>query len=66
LGMIQATRALGVLIELLNWPGAVGQLDQPVPRRVGRQGAEVPLAVTGFARDGALAEQPPSGPVETR
>src|SRR5215510_8597976 len=57
--MIQATLALGVLIELLNRPAAVGQLDQPLQRRVGRQGAAVPLEVTVFARYGALAEQPP-------
>src|SRR5262249_28205983 len=57
--MIQATLALGVLIELLNRPAAVGQLDQPLQRRVGRQVAEVPLEVTVFARYGALAEQPP-------
>src|SRR5262252_969786 len=57
--MIQATLALGVLIEWLNRPAAVGQLDQPLSWRVGRQVAEVPREVTGFARYGALTEQPP-------
>src|SRR5215468_7632066 len=33
--VVQATLALGVLIELRNRPAAVGQLDQPLQRRVG-------------------------------
>src|SRR5262249_16192449 len=51
--MVQATLALGVFIELLNRPAAVGQLDQPLQRRVCRQVAEVPLEVTMCARYGA-------------
>jgi hypothetical protein len=57
--MIQAPRALGVRIDWLHRPAAVGPLAQPLPRRVGRQGAAVPLAVTVCARYGALAEPPP-------
>ena len=41
--VVQATFALGVFIELLDGPAAVGQLDQPTQRRVCWQGTEVPL-----------------------
>ena len=57
--MIQATLALGVLIELLDGPAAVGQLDQALQRGIRWQIAKVPLGVTAFTREGALAEQPP-------
>src|SRR6516164_2918218 len=56
--VVQPTLALRVFIELLDGPAAVGQLDQPPQRRVCRQGTEVPLEVTAFARHGTLAEQP--------
>src|SRR2546423_15615526 len=56
--MIQTTLALGVLIELLDGPAAVGQLDQPVQRcRLG-QVTEIPLDLAAVARHRALAEQP--------
>ena len=54
--VVQPTLALGILIELLNRPAAVGQLDQPLPWGVRRLGAKVPLAVTAVARHRALAE----------
>src|SRR2546421_2811457 len=57
--VVQPTLALGVFIELLDGPAAVGQLDQPTQRGVRRQGAKVPLAVTAFAGHRALAKQPP-------
>src|SRR5215475_9567052 len=56
--MIQAAFALGVLIKLLNGPAAVGQLDQALQGGIRWQVAEVPLAVTTFARYGTLAKQP--------
>ena len=56
--VIQSTLALGVLVELLDGPAAVRQLDQPVQRRVRRQVAQVPLEIPAFAWHGALAEQP--------
>src|SRR5262249_46305633 len=56
--MVQATFALGVLIELLDGPAAVGHLDQALQRGVHRQGTEVPLPVTTVAGHRALAEQP--------
>src|SRR5215470_5395110 len=56
--VVQATLALGVLIELLDGPAAMGQLDEPAQWRVGRQGTEVPFEVTTFARYGTLAKQP--------
>src|SRR2546422_4038523 len=37
LGMVQTTRALGVLRELLDGPAAVGQCDEAMPRGVRRQ-----------------------------
>src|SRR5215831_17451481 len=56
--MVQATLALGILIELLDGPATVGQLDQPLQGRVCRQGTKIPLHFTASARRGALAEQP--------
>jgi hypothetical protein len=38
--MVQAAFALGVLIELLDGPAAVGHLDQAVEWRVRWQGTE--------------------------
>src|SRR5215831_4150066 len=48
--VVQATLALGVLIELLDGPAAVGQLDQALQRCLRQQVAEVPLEVAAFAR----------------
>src|SRR5262249_5200084 len=56
--MIQATLALGVLVELLDGPAAVRQFDEPVQRRVCGQVAVVPLDVAMVAWHRALAEQP--------
>src|SRR5262252_2814628 len=56
--VVQATFALGVLIELLDGPAAVGQLNQAVEWRVRWQVTEVPLEVAAFAWHRALAEQP--------
>jgi hypothetical protein len=57
--MVQAACALGVLIELLDGPAAMGQFHQPLPRRVRWQVTEVPLDFTTVARHGTLAKQPP-------
>src|SRR5215470_5449233 len=56
--VVQATLALGVFIELLDGPAAMGQLDQPAQWRVCWQGTEVPLEVTTCAQYGTLAEEP--------
>src|SRR5262252_7869979 len=56
--VVQATLALGVLIELLNRPATVGQLDQPLQRRVRRQVTQVPFHLAALARHRTLAEQP--------
>src|SRR5262249_9353843 len=56
--VIQATLALGVFIELLDGPAAVGQLDEALQRGVGRQGTEIPLDLTAITRHRTLAEQP--------
>src|SRR5262249_11782090 len=58
LGRAQAAGALGVFLELLDGPAAVGHLDEAVEGRVRRQGTEVPLEVAAFAWHRALAEQP--------
>jgi hypothetical protein len=58
LGVVQATLALGVLVELLDGPAAVRQFHQPVQRRVHRQIAVMPLDIARFAWHRALAEQP--------
>src|SRR2546423_15381369 len=49
----QPALALRVLIELLNPPAAVGQLDPPVERGVRRQGTEGPLEVGALSRAAA-------------
>ncbi len=56
--MVQATCALGVLVELLERPAAVRQLDQPVQGRVRWQVPAITLDVAAFPRYRALAEQP--------
>src|SRR5919201_6254342 len=56
--VIQATLALGVLVELLDGPAAVRQLDEPLQRRVRRQTAVIPLEVAMVAWHRALPEQP--------
>src|SRR5262245_28200299 len=57
--MVQAAFALGVFIELLNRPAAVGQLHQPLQRRVCGQVTDVPLYFTAFARHARRAATPP-------
>src|SRR5215470_16955632 len=56
--MVQTTLALGVFIELLDGPAAVGQRDQAMQWGVHWQVAEIPFEVAAFAWHGALAEQP--------
>src|SRR5215831_5684697 len=56
--VVQATRALGILLALRDGPAAVGQRDQALQRGVRRQGAEVPLDLAAFARHRAFTEQP--------
>src|SRR4051812_14882445 len=41
--VVQTAFAFGILIELLDGPAAVGQLDQPTQRRVRGQGTVIPL-----------------------
>src|SRR5215831_19559318 len=60
--VVQTAFAFGILIELLDGPAAVGQLDQPVQRRVHRQITVIPLDLAAFARQRPLAEQPPFRP----
>src|SRR5919197_6112996 len=55
--MVQATFALGVLIELLDGPAAVGQFDQPLQWRGRRQVAAIPCEVTALARHAEPDEQ---------
>ena|SRR6516162_4541896 len=54
--VVQATLALGILVELLDGPAAMRQFDQPAQRRVRREVTVIPLEVAAFARHGALAE----------
>ena len=54
--MVEATLALGVLVELLNGPAAMGQFHQPLQWRVRWQVTEIPLHLTAFARQRTLAE----------
>src|SRR5215468_4642036 len=56
--VVQPAFALGILVELLDGPAAVGQSDQPVQRCVRRQTAVIPLDVAMVAWHRALAEQP--------
>jgi hypothetical protein len=56
--MVQATLALGILVELLNRPAAMRQLDQALQRRVRREGTVLPLHLAANARHRAFAEQP--------
>src|SRR4029453_354872 len=56
--MVQAAFALGVLIELLDGPAAVGHPNEAGEWRFRRQGTEVPLEVAACAWHRALAEQP--------
>ena len=57
--VIEATFAFGVLIALLDGPAAVGQLDQPLPRRVRRQVTVIPFDLAAGARQRPLAEPSP-------
>src|SRR5215475_13393429 len=57
--VVQTTFAFGILIELLDGPAAVGHLNQPLQRRVRRQGTVIPLGLAAFARQRTLTEQPP-------
>jgi hypothetical protein len=54
--VVPATRALGVFIERLDGPAAMGQLDQPLQRRVRGQVTVIPLDLAAFARQRTLAE----------
>jgi len=56
--MGQATLTLGVLIELLDGPAAVGQFDEALQRRVLPKIAAVPLHLAACPRHRAFAEQP--------
>ena len=49
---------LGVLVELLHGPAAVGQLHQPWQRRGRRQVPAIPLPLAVCSRHRALAEEP--------
>src|SRR2546430_14207344 len=60
--VVQAALAFGILIKLLDGPAAVGQLDQPLQRRVRGQVTVIPLDLAAFARPRPLAEQPPFRP----
>ena len=56
--VVQPTRTRGVLVELLDRPAAVRQLDEPLQRRVCGQIAVIPLHVAMFAWPRPLPEQP--------
>src|SRR5262245_12184671 len=60
--VVQATLALRIFIELLNGPAAVGQLDEPLQRRIRGPVTVIPLDLAAFARQRTLAEQPPFRP----
>src|SRR5262249_13632626 len=60
--VVKPAFAFGILIDLLDGPAAVGQLDQPVQRRVRREVTVIPLDLAAFARQRTLAEQPPFRP----
>src|SRR6516162_3941077 len=56
--VVQATFALGVCIELLDGPAAVGQLDEALQRGVCGQVTAIPLDLTAVTRHRTLAEEP--------
>src|SRR5256886_11801519 len=60
--VVQAALAFGILIKLLDGPAAVGQLDQPLQRRVRGQVTVIPLDLPAFARPRPPAQQPPLPP----
>src|SRR5262249_13521818 len=56
--IVQATLALGILVELLDGPAAVCQFGQPMQRGIRGQGTEIPFDLVAFAWHRPLAEQP--------
>ena len=63
--VVQAALALGIFVELLDAPAAVGQLHQAPQRRLDGQVGEVPLGLPLLAGSGRSASSQPSGPVRT-
>ena len=55
--VVQPVLALGILVELLNGPAAVRQLDEPLQRRVCGQIAVIPLHIAMCAWHWTLTEQ---------
>jgi hypothetical protein len=58
LKVIEATLALAILIELLDWPTQMRQCYQARQGRLGRQATEKPLKLTFRPWQGAFPKQP--------
>ena len=53
--VVQAALAFGVFVELFDHPALMRQADQALPGNIGGQGADVPLGITTFPRQRAVA-----------